>query len=59
MNPNYPVVGSFWEVPQSMYKPIEQQVVLLKKSPLAKDFLSFVGSDESLNIISKYGYDLP
>jgi len=59
MNPNYPVVGSFWEVPQSMYKPIEQQVVLLKKSWLAKDFLSFIGSDESLDIIVKYGYDLP
>ena len=59
MNPNYPVVGSFWEVPQSMYNPIEQQAVLLKKSSLAKDFLSFIVSDESLNIISKYGYDLP
>jgi len=59
MNPNYSVVGSFWEVPQSFYKPIEQQVVLLKKSSLAKDFLSFIESDESLNIISKYGYDLP
>jgi len=59
MNPNYPVGGSFWEVPQSLYKPIEQQVVMLKKSSLAKDFLAFIGSDESLNIISKYGYDLP
>ena len=59
INPNYPVSGSFWEVPQSLYKPIEQQVVLLKKSPLGKDFLSFIRSDESLNIISKYGYDLP
>jgi len=59
MNPNYPMGGSFWEVPQSMYKPIEQQVVLLKKSSLAKDFLSFIRSDESLSIISKYGYDLP
>jgi len=59
MNPNYPVDGSFWKVPQSMYKPIEQQVVLLKKSPLAEDFLSFIRSDESLNILSKYGYDLP
>ena len=59
MNPSYPVVGSFWEVPQSLYTPIEQQVVLLKKSSLAKDFLSFIESDESLNIISKYGYDLP
>jgi len=59
MNPNYPMVGSFWEVPQSLYKPIEQQVVLLKKSSLAKDFLLFIESDESLSIISKYGYDLP
>ena len=59
MNPSYPVIGSFWEVPQSLYTPIEQQVVLLKKSLLAKDFLSFIESDESLNIISKYGYDLP
>jgi len=59
MNPSYPVVGSFWEVPQTLYTPIEQQVVLLKKSSLAKDFLSFIESDEFLNIISKYGYDLP
>jgi len=59
MNPNYPVTGSFWEVPQSLFTPIEQQVVMLKKSSLAKDFLSFIESDESLNIISKYGYDLP
>ena len=59
MNPNYSVVGSFWEVPQSMYNPIEQQAVVLKKSSLAKDFLSFIESDESLNIISKYGFDLP
>jgi molybdate transport system substrate-binding protein len=59
MNPSYPVFGSFWEVPQSLYTPIEQQVLLLRESSLAKDFLSFIRSDESLNIISKYGYDLP
>ena len=59
MNPNYAEVGSFWVVPQSLYKPIEQQVVLLKQSSLAIDFLSFIESYESLNIISKYGYDLP
>ena len=59
MNPNYPVGGSFWMVPQSLYKPIEQQAVLLRESLLAKDFLSFVRTDQSLNIISKFGYDLP
>ena len=59
MNPSYPVAGSFWEVPQTLYTPIEQQVVLLKKSSLAKDFLSFMRTDQSLKIISKFGYDLP
>ena len=59
MNPNYPVGGSFWEVPQSLYKPIEQQAVLLRESLLAKDFLSFMRTDQSLKIISKFGYDLP
>ena len=59
MNPNYPVGGSFWEVPQSLYKPIEQQAVLLRESLLGKDFLSFMRTDQSLKIISKFGYDLP
>ena len=31
MNPSYPVVGSFWEVPQSLYTPIEQQVVAVEE----------------------------
>ncbi len=59
MNPNYPSGGSYWEVPQSLYRPIEQQAVLLSKNPLGKDFLSFMKTDESLNIISKFGYKLP
>ena len=59
MNPNYPVGGSFWMVPQSLYKPIEQQAVLLRESLLGKDFLSFMRTDQSLKIISKFGYDLP
>ena len=59
MNPNYPVGGSFWMVPQSLYKPIEQQAVLLRESLLGKDFLSFMQMNKSLKIISKFGYDLP
>ena len=59
MNPNFSVRGSFWEVPQSLYNPIEQQAVLLTDSSLGRDFMSFVQTDKALNIISKFGYDLP
>ena len=59
MNPNFSVRGSFWEVPQSLYNPIEQQAVLLTDSSLGRDFMLFVQTDKALNIISKFGYDLP
>ena len=51
--------GSYWLVPQSMYQPIEQQAILLKESSLGKDFLSFIKSNEALDIIKRNGYDLP
>jgi len=59
MSPNFSVRGSFWEVPQSLYNPIEQQAVLLTDSSLGRDFMLFVQTDKALNIISKFGYDLP
>ena len=58
-SPNLSISGSFWEVPQSIYRPIEQQAVLLRDSALAREFLSFVKSDESLSIIYESGYGLP
>ena len=59
MNPGLSIDGSFWEVPQSIYKPIEQQAVLLKDSYIGREFLSFVKSDESLSITYESGYGLP
>ena len=59
MSPNFSLVGSFWEVPKSRYKPIEQQAVLLRDSLLGRNFMEFVQTDKALNIISKFGYDLP
>ena len=59
MNTSLSIDGSFWEVPQSIYKPIEQQAVLLKDSYIGREFLSFVKSDESLSIIYESGYGLP
>ena len=51
--------GSFWEVPQSQYAPIEQQAVLLKENDVARAFLLFVKSDQSKEIIHRYGYGTP
>ena len=59
MSPHFSLVGSFWEVPKSLYNPIEQQVVLLRDSLLGRSFMEFVQTDKALNIISKFGYDLP
>jgi hypothetical protein len=53
-------------VPQTLYKPIEQQAVLLKDIPVKKsnrnigrEFMSFIKNDESLRVIFESGYDLP
>lgn len=48
--------GSLWVVPTSLYSPIKQQAVLLKKNSSANEFLSFVKSDEAQNIIKSFGY---
>jgi molybdate transport system substrate-binding protein len=51
--------GAGWVVPQEMYEPIRQDVVLLsrpKPNYAAREFLDFVMSIQGKNIISKYGY---
>lgn len=57
--PGTPVTGSFWEPPQSLYNPIEQQAVLLQNSSIGREFLEFVKSDRVRNIIRDYGYGVP
>ncbi|GJQ58607.1 MAG: molybdate ABC transporter substrate-binding protein [Candidatus Scalindua sp. AMX11] len=56
--PGNPIEGSFWEIPQSLYTPIEQQAVLLKENNIARSFLAFVKSEESRNLIREYGYSV-
>jgi molybdate transport system substrate-binding protein len=51
--------GSWWEVPQALYRPIEQQAVLLQESPVARAFLSFLQGSEARAIIADFGYGLP
>ena len=51
--------GSYWLLPDSMHRPIKQDVVLLRsaeKSLGAKAFLDFIHTDKAQNIIAQYGY---
>jgi molybdate transport system substrate-binding protein len=57
--PGKPMEGSWWEVPQVLYTPIEQQAVLLKEKAAARAFLSFVGSDKAQALIRSFGYGTP
>ncbi|MEA3412618.1 MAG: molybdate ABC transporter substrate-binding protein [Pseudomonadota bacterium] len=54
-----PVSGSCWDVPESSYSPIEQQVVLLRESAAGRALLSFIGGRSAARIIRNAGYGLP
>lgn len=56
---NRPVQGSYWQPPQSLYTPIEQQAVLLRDDETARAFLAFAQGDEARAIIAGYGYGVP
>ena len=54
--------GQYWLVPASLYDPILQDAVLLKKGEgeeAARAFLAFLKGPEALKVIEKYGYGLP
>lgn len=57
--PSDPVKGSFWELPRSLYGPIEQQAVALTDGEATRAFLAYVRSDEARAIIRDSGYDAP
>lgn len=58
-NPAVNRSGSNWDIPDSLYAPIEQQAVLLSDSPIAKAFFDFVKSETARNIIRSFGYSIP
>lgn len=51
--------GSAWEPPQALYDPIEQQAVLLRDTPVGRDFMVFMRGEEARALIRAYGYDVP
>jgi molybdate transport system substrate-binding protein len=51
--------GSRWIVPQSLYTPINQDAILLKRgerSAAAQDFIAFLKGPEATQVKEKYGY---
>jgi molybdate transport system substrate-binding protein len=54
--PGQEIEGSYWLVPETLHGPIEQQAVLLRDVPAAREFLQFAQSDEGRAIIRGYGY---
>ena len=51
--------GSQWEVPQSLYRPIRQDAVLLQSGddqPAALALLDYLGSEEARTVIRRFGY---
>lgn len=57
--PDQPIPGSYWEIPRSLYAPINQQAVLLKEKVAARALLSFVKSETARSIIRAFGYATP
>lgn len=54
-----PMHGSYYLLPNHWYEPIAQYAVLLKASPQAHEFWSFLKSAEVERIIKDAGYALP
>lgn len=51
--------GSYWLVPQNLYKPIEQQAVIIHDTEIARAFVQFIRSDAALQLIRDSGYATP
>ncbi|MGE4503408.1 MAG: molybdate ABC transporter substrate-binding protein [Thiomicrospira sp.] len=54
--------GEYWEVPQKDYKPINQGAVITKRgenNEAAKAFMQYMKSPKAIEIIQRYGYNLP
>jgi molybdate transport system substrate-binding protein len=58
--PDAPHMGSYWVVPASFHKPIEQDAVLLRKgagNPAARSLCEYLKSAKAKDVIAAYGYE--
>jgi len=54
--------GKYWEVPADFYPPLAQGVVVLTHSQHKKeaaDFVAYIKSEESVDLLRQYGFSLP
>jgi molybdate transport system substrate-binding protein len=54
--PGREIEGSYWLVPESLHRPIEQEAVLLRDVSAARAFLEYMKGAEAREIIRSYGY---
>jgi molybdate transport system substrate-binding protein len=54
--PRHQIAGSYWLVPETLHRPIEQEVVLLRDVPAARALLEFVKGPAAREIVRSYGY---
>ncbi len=57
--PGQPAPGSWWDIPATLYTPIEQQAVLLSDAKAAQAFVRFVKNAETRELIRSFGYKIP
>ncbi len=61
IDPKIKGIGSRWDVPADLHKPLRQQAVLLlhgQENEAAKAFLRYVQSAKARSIIARFGYEL-
>ena len=54
--------GEYWELPQSDYNPINQAALITQRganNQAAKAFMQYMKSPKAIEIIQRYGYNLP
>lgn len=54
-----PRSGLVWHVPPTLHRPIVQEVVLIKGTPTARQFMEWLRSPTARRVIHQAGYDLP
>jgi molybdate transport system substrate-binding protein len=62
LSPELKEKGRFWRIPENLYAPIEQGVVLVRASQNqqgAQKFLDYIKTPETAALLERYGFALP
>jgi molybdate transport system substrate-binding protein len=59
LQPNKEPQGSYWVVPETSHRPINQQAVVIKDSSATTEFIRFVKTEYAKSLIRNYGYQTP